>query len=86
LQRGFEHLPEEQTRPLLDELHAYTTNLIQGRFIQPGDRSLLSPFPGFCCAIEKRKRAERTSDPIDVLIADRIARVSLARKLVWCED
>ena len=32
LQRRFEHLPEEQTRPLLDELHKYTTNLMQDQF------------------------------------------------------
>lgn len=32
LQRCFEHLPEEQTRPLLDELHKYTTNLMQDQF------------------------------------------------------
>ncbi|KDQ60804.1 hypothetical protein JAAARDRAFT_124317 [Jaapia argillacea MUCL 33604] len=32
LQRCFEHLPEEQTRPLLDELHKYTINLMQDQF------------------------------------------------------
>jgi hypothetical protein len=32
LQRCFEHLPEEQTRPLLEELHKYTTNLMQDQF------------------------------------------------------
>lgn len=32
LQRCFEHLPEDQTRPLLDELHKYTTNLMQDQF------------------------------------------------------
>lgn len=32
LQRCFEHLPEEQTRPLLDELHKYTLNLMQDQF------------------------------------------------------
>jgi pumilio RNA-binding family len=32
LQRCFEHLPEEQTRPLLDELHKYTANLMQDQF------------------------------------------------------
>ena len=32
LQRVFEHIPEEQTRPLLDELHKYTINLMQDQF------------------------------------------------------
>ncbi|EMD38407.1 hypothetical protein CERSUDRAFT_82658 [Gelatoporia subvermispora B] len=32
LQRCFEHLPEEQTRPLLDELHKYIINLMQDQF------------------------------------------------------
>ncbi|KAI5122952.1 hypothetical protein M0805_006833 [Coniferiporia weirii] len=32
LQRCFEHLSEEQTRPLLDELHKYTINLMQDQF------------------------------------------------------
>lgn len=32
LQRCFEHLPDEQTRPLLDELHKYTINLMQDQF------------------------------------------------------
>ena len=32
LQRCFEHLTEEQTRPLLDELHKYTINLMQDQF------------------------------------------------------
>lgn len=32
LQRCFEHLPEDQTRPLLDELHKYTINLMQDQF------------------------------------------------------
>lgn len=32
LQRCFEHLPEERTRPLLDELHKYTINLMQDQF------------------------------------------------------
>lgn len=32
LQRTFEHLPEEQTRPLLDELHKYAINLMQDQF------------------------------------------------------
>lgn len=32
LQRCFEHLNEEQTRPLLDELHKYTINLMQDQF------------------------------------------------------
>ncbi|KAG8990656.1 mRNA binding protein puf3, partial [Tulasnella sp. 427] len=32
LQRCFEHLAHEQTRPLLDELHRYTTNLMQDQF------------------------------------------------------
>lgn len=32
LQRCFEHLSEEQNRPLLDELHKYTTNLMQDQF------------------------------------------------------
>ena len=32
LQRCFEYLPEEQTRPLLDELHKYTINLMQDQF------------------------------------------------------
>ncbi|THH16351.1 hypothetical protein EW146_g4279 [Bondarzewia mesenterica] len=32
LQRCFEHLGEEQTRPLLDELHKYTINLMQDQF------------------------------------------------------
>lgn len=32
LQRCFEHLPEEQTRPLLDELHKSTINLMQDQF------------------------------------------------------
>ncbi|PAV23257.1 ARM repeat-containing [Pyrrhoderma noxium] len=32
LQRCFEHLKEEQTRPLLDELHKYTINLMQDQF------------------------------------------------------
>ncbi|KAG9048683.1 mRNA binding protein puf3 [Tulasnella sp. UAMH 9824] len=32
LQRCFEHLAPEQTRPLLDELHRYTNNLMQDQF------------------------------------------------------
>ena len=32
LQRVFEHLKEDQTRPLLDELHKYTINLMQDQF------------------------------------------------------
>ncbi|EJD06040.1 ARM repeat-containing protein [Fomitiporia mediterranea MF3/22] len=32
LQRVFEHMKEEQTRPLLDELHKYTINLMQDQF------------------------------------------------------
>ncbi|KAI0054094.1 ARM repeat-containing protein [Auriscalpium vulgare] len=32
LQRCFEHLTEAQTRPLLDELHKYITNLMQDQF------------------------------------------------------
>ncbi|KAH7103882.1 ARM repeat-containing protein [Auriculariales sp. MPI-PUGE-AT-0066] len=32
LQRCFEHMAEEQTRPLLDELHKYTNNLMQDQF------------------------------------------------------
>jgi pumilio RNA-binding family len=32
LQRCLEHLPEEQTRPLLEELHKYTLNLMQDQF------------------------------------------------------
>ncbi|KAL6309245.1 armadillo-type protein [Sparassis latifolia] len=32
LQRCFEHLPDEQTRPLLDELHKYIPNLMQDQF------------------------------------------------------
>lgn len=32
LQRCFEHLPEEQTRPLMDELHKYMINLMQDQF------------------------------------------------------
>ncbi|KII88483.1 hypothetical protein PLICRDRAFT_110188 [Plicaturopsis crispa FD-325 SS-3] len=52
LQRCFEHLPDEQTRPLLDELHKYTINLMQDQFGnyvvqfvlehgQPQDRALV---------------------------------------------
>ncbi|KAI9571535.1 ARM repeat-containing protein [Boletus coccyginus] len=32
LQRCFEHLPEEQTRTLMDELHKYMINLMQDQF------------------------------------------------------
>ncbi|KAG1715699.1 hypothetical protein ID866_1462 [Astraeus odoratus] len=32
LQRCFEHLPEDQTRPLMDELHKYMINLMQDQF------------------------------------------------------
>ncbi|TFK54861.1 ARM repeat-containing protein [Heliocybe sulcata] len=32
LQRCFEHLPDDNTRPLLDELHKYTINLMQDQF------------------------------------------------------
>ncbi|KAG9318499.1 armadillo-type protein [Chiua virens] len=32
LQRCFEHLPEEQTRALMDELHRYMINLMQDQF------------------------------------------------------
>jgi pumilio RNA-binding family len=32
LQRCFEHLPDEQTRPLMDELHKYMINLMQDQF------------------------------------------------------
>ncbi|KIK96804.1 hypothetical protein PAXRUDRAFT_137657 [Paxillus rubicundulus Ve08.2h10] len=32
LQRCFEHLPEEHTRPLMDELHKYMINLMQDQF------------------------------------------------------
>src|SRR4051794_15166432 len=32
LQRCFEHLGEEQTRSLLEELHKYTINLMQDQF------------------------------------------------------
>ncbi|KAF8636458.1 hypothetical protein AX17_003274 [Amanita inopinata Kibby_2008] len=32
LQRCLEHLPDEQTRPLLDELHNYTPSLMQDQF------------------------------------------------------
>jgi len=32
LQRCFEHLPEDITRPLLEELHKYTSNLMQDQF------------------------------------------------------
>ncbi|KAK2466901.1 hypothetical protein APHAL10511_001159 [Amanita phalloides] len=32
LQRCLEHLPDEQTRPLLDEMHNYTHNLMQDQF------------------------------------------------------
>ncbi|KIM65290.1 hypothetical protein SCLCIDRAFT_113342 [Scleroderma citrinum Foug A] len=32
LQRCFEHLPEEQTRPLMDELQKYMINLMQDQF------------------------------------------------------
>lgn len=59
LQRCFEHLPEEQTRPLLDELHKYTTNLMQDQFgvglssheISP---SLIASLPELCCSIRPR--------------------------------
>jgi pumilio RNA-binding family len=47
LQRCFEHLPEEQTRPLLDELHKYTANLMQDQFGVGHDlaSSTLGSFP-----------------------------------------
>lgn len=32
LQRCLEHLSEEYTRPLLDEMHSYTNNLMQDQF------------------------------------------------------
>ena len=32
LQRCFEYLPEDQTRPLLDELHKYVSNLMIDQF------------------------------------------------------
>jgi pumilio RNA-binding family len=32
LQRCFEHLPDERTRPLLDELHKYITSLMQDQY------------------------------------------------------
>lgn len=32
LQRCFEHLPDEYTRPMLEELHKYTANLMQDQF------------------------------------------------------
>lgn len=32
LQRCLEHLPEEHTRALLDEMHSYTHNLMQDQF------------------------------------------------------
>jgi hypothetical protein len=32
LQRCFKRLPEEKTRPLLDELHKYAVNLMQHQF------------------------------------------------------
>lgn len=32
LQRCFEYLPEEQTRPLLDELHKYVSDLMIDQF------------------------------------------------------
>ena len=32
LQRCLEHLPEEETRLLLDELHKYSMNLMQDQF------------------------------------------------------
>ena len=32
LQRCLEHLPEEYTRPLLDEMHNYTPSLMQDQF------------------------------------------------------
>ena len=32
LQRCFEHLSDEQNRPLLEELHKYTINLMQDQF------------------------------------------------------
>ena len=32
LQRCFEYLPDDQTRPLLDELHKYVTNLMIDQF------------------------------------------------------
>ena len=32
LQRCFEHLPEDQTRALMDELHKYMINLMQDQF------------------------------------------------------
>jgi pumilio RNA-binding family len=32
LQRCFEHLPEEHTRTLMDELHKYMINLMQDQF------------------------------------------------------
>lgn len=32
LQRCLEHLPDDQTRPLLDELHKYTINLMQDQY------------------------------------------------------
>lgn len=40
LQRCFEYLSDDQTRPLLDELHKYTTNLMQDQF---GVRPRLGP-------------------------------------------
>ena len=40
LQRCFEHLSEEQTRPLMDELHKYIINLMQDQF---GVRRMLMP-------------------------------------------
>lgn len=40
LQRCFEHLSEEQTRPLMDELHKYIINLMQDQF---GVRRMFMP-------------------------------------------
>ena len=40
LQRCFEHLSEEQTRPLMDELHKYIINLMQDQF---GVRRIFMP-------------------------------------------
>lgn len=40
LQRCFEHLSEEQTRPLMDELHKYIINLMQDQF---GVRPIFMP-------------------------------------------
>ena len=67
LQRDFEHIPEEQTRPLLDELHKYTINLMQDQTddivtVVPSFRAQLRKLNAERCGSRNRVSANKYAE------------------------